>query len=211
MAGDEGALADLVLRCREAMLARAQRWAPAASRAQLEDVVGDSLLAAIAMLRQGSWKPEQGSFLGWLDQVVRHDLIDALRRAARAPVATDPQQLDGRAPAAAGPMTRLAADEQEQRIVAAVRRALAALNPRYADVLLLRHVLRLDVDAVAAELGLHRRQVIDAAYEGRQRLFARLERGEADWQVFVQHVEHRVQADTPAAVRALRSPEPPRA
>jgi RNA polymerase sigma factor (sigma-70 family) len=208
--GDDQALARLMLRCREAMLVRVARLAPGLDHGELEDVVGDSLLAAIGMLRAGRWRPEQGSFLGWLDQVVRHDLIDAVRRRTRAPAATDPQQLDGLAGREGpGPATQLLAGEQELCIVAAVRRALAAINPRYADVLLLRAVLGLDVDDVAKELGMQRRQVIDAAYEGRLRLFVRLERGAADWEVFVQHVAHRVVAETPAAVRALLRPEPP--
>lgn len=203
MAGDDAALAELFGRCRETMLVRAARWAPGRDVAELEDVVGDSILAALRMLRAGSWRPQQGSFLGWLDQVVRHDLIDATRRRERHARPTDPQQLDALTRCGPGPATRLLAGEQELQIVAAVRRQLAALNPRYADALLLRQVLGLDVDAAAAELGMRRRQLIDAAYEGRRQLFARLERGAADWQVFVQHVAHRVAADGVAAVRAL--------
>jgi RNA polymerase sigma factor (sigma-70 family) len=211
MAGDDQALADLYVRCREAMLARAARWAPSRSEAEREDVVADSLLEAIAVLRRGAWQPDEGSFLGWLDRVVRHDLVDAARRRRRGPRLMAPDRIDADTTAGGhGPGTWLVAGEQEARIVAAVRAALAAIKPRYADVLLLRSVLGLEVDEVGKELGLQRRQVIDATYEARRRLFARLERGAADWDVFVQHVEHRIAVDTPRAVRALLRADPER-
>ena len=204
MAGDDQALADLYVRCREAMLARAARWAPTCSEAEREDVVQDSLLEVIGVLRRGRWQPDGGSFLGWLDRVVHHDLVDAARRRRRAPRLIAPDRLDAGTPAkGSGPGTWLLAGEQETRIVAAVRAALAAIKPLYADVLLLRSVLGLEIEQVGKELGLQRRQVVDATYEARRRLFARLHRGAADWEVFVQHVEHRIVVDTPAAVRAL--------
>jgi RNA polymerase sigma factor (sigma-70 family) len=204
MAGDEQALADLYVRCREAMLVRAARLMPAWDAAALEDVVADSLLAALRLLRAGRWDAAGGSFLGWLDRVLRNDLVDAARRAKRAPRATDPQQLDALARRAEpGPITRVLADEHERLAVDAVRRALLALPEHYADVLLSRTILGLDVDAAARELGMKRRQVIDATYEARRRLFARLEHGENDWAVFVRHVERRVAVESPAAARLL--------
>lgn len=208
MAGDDQALADLYVRCHEVLLVRAARIAPRLDPAELEDVVSDSLLTVIRVLRNGRWDPHQGPFLAWLDRVVRNDLIDATRGRARRANLIDGRELDRlRSPLTTGPATRLAAAEQEAHIVASVRRKLGAIHQRYADVLLLRSILRLDVDAIADELGMQRRQVIDACYEGKRQLLARLERGAADWDVFLRHVELRVGADTPAAVRALaRSP-----
>lgn len=204
MAGDDRAMGDLFVRCRETMLARASRFAAELAPGDVEDVVSGSLLAALRMLRAGKWRPDQGSFLGWLDRVVRHDVVDEARRRARAPRPVDPDALDmigGNRDA--GPITQAVLGEQERLAVAAVRSALAAIPAHYADVLLLRSVHGLDVDAVAHELGMQRRQVIDAAYEGRRRLFARLPNGEADWRVFVLHVERCVVVDSPAAARAL--------
>lgn len=210
MAGDDQALADLYVRCRETMLARAARLAPDRAPQDLEDVVADSLLDALRMLRAGRWQADQGSFLGWLDRVVRNDLVDDARRRARAPRAVDPGQLDGsRRHAEPGPITQVLLGEHEQHTVAAVRAALGAIHARYADVLLLRTVLGLDVDAVARELGMQRRQVIDATYEGRLRLFARLPGGETDWLWFVRYVERCVVVDSPAAARALATGAPP--
>lgn len=204
IAGDQQALADLFVRCRETMLVRAARAAPERDLADLEDVVSESLMAALVALRSGGWKSESGSFLAWLDAVVRHDLVDAARRQARRPRAMDPDSLDRiAAEDHGGTVAKCAAAEEEERIVVRVRRALSAIHPRYSEVLLLRTVLGLEVDDVAKELGLTRRQVIDAAHEGRKRLFARLERGGADWEVFVRHVEQRLVADTPAAALAF--------
>jgi len=148
--GDEGALARLL-----------ERHAPAVYRfgvkmcrdpEDAKDVVQDTLLAAARGLRDF----RGGAALStWLFTIARSFCIKRRRRRAGAPGELDVLSLESD-PAGTIPAPDSAPDEAagEREMAAALDAAIAALDPMYREVLVLRDVEGLTAPEVAAVLGI---------------------------------------------------------
>ena len=155
-ARDENALAIVFDRYRERLRAALRRMVgDLALRGQMdsEDAVQDAMLAALRGI--DSYDPrERGSFLAWLLETARNELLQR-RRAARAlkrgggrrPEANDFEAVPGRDPT---PSQHAQARELERRIGA----ALARMPERERQVMVLRRYLDADFEEIRAELSL---------------------------------------------------------
>ncbi len=141
-----------------------------ASWSDAEDVVQESLVRAFRSMDRFDGRHPRA----WLFTIVRHTHLNSLRRTR--PVLVEDRALHGRPPAfgpeqAASPED-LVADSTYDSDVAD---ALAALNPRYREVVLLVDVDRLSYAEAAGALGVPVGTVMSRLSRARSRLRSRLE------------------------------------
>jgi RNA polymerase sigma-70 factor (ECF subfamily) len=144
-AGDRGAFEALVARHGDALFGFARR--ACGPGADAEDALQDGLLAA---WKGASTFRGEASARTWLFQVVLHACRRRARRRAGEPRTHEPLDRAGAVPSpASGAEARASARETG----AALERAMAALSPEAAEVLLLRDVSGLSGEETAAALG----------------------------------------------------------
>lgn len=121
--------------------------------AAAEDVLRDTLLTAVEKINSFEWQGR--SLYAWLRQIAAHKVIDAHRRnartgrmlvalAAESPISTEPDE---------SAEASLIAEEERRDRASRVERTLAALHPRYREVLLLRLCDELPREDCARRLG----------------------------------------------------------
>lgn len=111
-----------------------------------DDVTSEVFLAAFQRLAE--FDGDGPRFRSWLFTIAHHKGVDAVRRAARAPLVTGYEPSDDPRRTASAETTVVAADESDQ-----VKALLAELSPDQADVMLLRVLGGLTVAEVASVTG----------------------------------------------------------
>lgn len=162
-AGDLSAARALTTRLVPRALAQAERML--ADRAEAEDMVQEAMLR---LWRQApEWQDQGGAVSTWLYRVVANLCTDRLRRRRRsAPLEAVAEPADG-TPSAAQQMQRRARHR-------ALAEALAALPPRQAQAVALRHLEGLSNPEIAAIMDIGVAAVESLTARGRRALAARL-------------------------------------
>jgi len=166
-AGERGAFETLVSRHGDALFRFARRTCGAAAEA--EDALQDGLLAA---WRGASTFRGDSSGRTWLFQVVLHACRRRARLRAGEPRGHEPLE---RAAAVAAEGSRADDRVAARQTGAALERALAALPPEAAEVLMLRDVAGLSGEETAAVLGVGLAAMKSRLHRARLDLKARVE------------------------------------
>ncbi len=146
-AGDGRALASVIARYQERLLARIRLMMGPEARASVEsgDVLQDVFSEAIRGLRAGDLRDER-AFLRWVSAIARHHIVDEVRRRREQSLeALSSGLVAGELPIAA----RLSADEAGQRLAEAIEE----LEPARRLVVELRALEGWTWARVAQELG----------------------------------------------------------
>jgi RNA polymerase sigma-70 factor, ECF subfamily len=131
------------------------------NREHAEDAVQETLLAAL----EGLERFGGGSSVGtWLFGILKHKIVDAMRRASRE----EPLELEADQPHDASPESELA----RRRLLEAVDAALQRLPARAARVFVLRELMDLDTREVCRELSISSANCWVMDYRVRQKLRA---------------------------------------
>jgi RNA polymerase sigma-70 factor (ECF subfamily) len=130
-------------------------------RHHAEDAVQEALLAALEGLERFSGGSSVGT---WLFAILKHKIVDALRRASRE----QPLELEPDQPHDAGPESELA----RRRLLEAVDAALKRLPARAARVFVLRELMDVDTREVCRELSISSANCWVMDYRVRQKLRA---------------------------------------
>jgi RNA polymerase sigma-70 factor (ECF subfamily) len=119
----------------------------AGQRADVEDIVQESLIAAAGSLRNLRAERD-GSVPKWLLAIARHKIADH-RRRLRPILQSDLDDMHTRADADADVADMAASRDRDRRL----HEALGALTPEQAEVLVLRFIVGLELVEVAAVTG----------------------------------------------------------
>jgi RNA polymerase sigma-70 factor, ECF subfamily len=171
--GDESAFSGLYRELQPKVL----RYLQVQAADQAEDVAADTWLDVARAV--GGFTGDFAAFRSWVFAIARNRLVDAVRRASRRPLhlvdsVVDLEAMVTRAGTVAPEAgARAEAYEATQRAIAAVR----TLPPDQADVVMLRVVVGLDVDEVAALVGKPAGSVRVLAHRGLRRLARTLSAG----------------------------------
>lgn len=136
--------------------------------AQAEDAVQDALVAA---LESGGTFGGKSAIGTWLTGILRHKIVDRIRRAAReGHMTTDERELVSET---GDPEAALA----RKVILQYLDRCLSELPPKTTQVLLLRDVIGLTTAEASKELGISTANCCVMLHRARQRLRERLSVG----------------------------------
>lgn len=165
-ADGEFVIAEEIGRCREQLL----RYARARLRnpAHAEDAVQDALVAALAA--GGSFRG-RSALATWLTGILKHKIVDCVRRSAREQC--EPFFEDTIGCAAANPEQSLAA----RQALGELERRLAELPPRTGDVFLMRDVLGMSTEEACRALSISANYCAVLLHRGRRRVRAGLADG----------------------------------
>jgi RNA polymerase sigma-70 factor (ECF subfamily) len=131
------------------------------NRERAEDAVQETLLAAL----EGLERFGGGSSVGtWLFAILKHKIVDAMRRASRE----EPLELEADQPHDASPESELA----RRRLLEAVDAALKRLPARAARVFVLRELMEMNTTEVCRELLISSANCWVMGYRARQKLRA---------------------------------------
>lgn len=166
LAGDAAAFEELVRRYQRPLFNAAYRIT--ASREDAVDATQSALVKAFDRL--STYRPEH-RFFSWLFRIAVNESLDAVKRRGRF---ADAEPEEAELAAAGGrehdPETHLAARETADR----VRRAIAALQPDYRVVLVLRHYQELSYREIADIVGAPEKTVKSRLFSARRELRQRL-------------------------------------
>lgn len=162
-AGDLAAARSLTLRLAPRALAQATRIL--AEPAEAEDVVQEALLR---LWKQApDWRPDEAQPSTWLYRVVSNLCIDRLRRRRRGVALDTVAEPEDERPS-------VAAELQRRARAQALADALAALPPRQAQAVSLRHLEGLSNPEIAAIMDIRVEAVESLTARGKRALAARL-------------------------------------
>jgi len=157
--GDRQAFGELVTRHQRLVAAAA--WRAGVRRAEIEDVVSEVFIKAYRNLHR--FRPEH-AFSTWLYRLTLNHVIDHARRRRKERGRTEmPPEIPD-----TGPDAGAQAEAHER--AALLRAALAALAPRYREVLFLGYVEGLKVEEVSRLLSLPSGTVKTRMMRGREAL-----------------------------------------
>ena len=131
------------------------------NRERAEDAVQDTLLAALEGLERFGGASSLGT---WLFGILKHKIVDAMRRASRE----EPLELEVEEPPDAGPESELA----RRRLLEAVDASLKRLPARAARVFVLRALMEMNTAEVCRELSISSANCWVMDYRARQKLRA---------------------------------------
>ena len=131
------------------------------NRERAEDAVQDTLLAALEGLERFGGASSLGT---WLFGILKHKIVDAMRRASRE----EPLELEVEEPHDAGPESELA----RRRLLEAVDASLKRLPARAARVFVLRALMEMNTAEVCRELSISSANCWVMDYRARKKLRA---------------------------------------
>ena len=131
------------------------------NRERAEDAVQDALLAALEGLRRFGGGSSVGT---WLFAILKHKIVDAMRRASRE----EPLEFEAEQPHDAAPESELA----RRRLLEAADAALKRLPERAARVFVLRVLMGMNTAEVCRELSISSANCWVMDYRARQKLRA---------------------------------------
>lgn len=159
LAGDRQAFGELVGRYQRMIAAVA--WRYGVRHDEVEDVVNEVLMKVYRKLHR--YRPDH-AFSTWLYRLATNHVLDHGRRARRAMVQTElSERLEDPAPP---PEQNVERSERSTL----VRSALAAVTPRYREVMFLVYVEGLKVEEAARTLGLPQGTIKSRLLRGREAL-----------------------------------------
>jgi RNA polymerase sigma-70 factor (ECF subfamily) len=164
LAGDPDAFAGIVRRWQGPLVNLAYRFCR--NRAQAEEMAQEAFLRVFRFLSQ--WK-DDAKFSTWLFAVATNVYRSQMRRIRPPEV---PLEEDREIPAPGNPGAEIEADD----LAEVVRRAVAALPPKYRDALILFYFQNMDVRETARNLGVPEGTVKARLHRGRAMLEQRIER-----------------------------------
>lgn len=166
VAGDQGALSELLVEQHDRIVARLKRNVPKDLRAtfDLEDVLQETFADAFRGI--GTFEPRSDrAFVNWLTAIAKHRLQDAIRGVRRKKRGGGLGRVDEEVVSKTGSMMGLlqqvAADQSTPSSKVARREALAvmqvhlaSLPEKYRQVIELRHLQELSREQIAERIGL---------------------------------------------------------
>jgi RNA polymerase sigma-70 factor, ECF subfamily len=158
--GDEDAFRDLFRTVQPRLLRYLRARAPGLA----DDMAAETWLSVVRGL--GRFRGDESGWEAWVFTIARARLVDAQRRASRAPVPVDADEVLTGRPAAVD----VASSVEELFSTEEALALIARLPEQQAEVVLLRYVVGMDVDRTAEVLGKRAGAVRVAAHRGLRRL-----------------------------------------